>query len=305
MNDEKAIIKVAGVGGAGCNAVEHMIHEGVMGVEYICADTDSQSLIQSSAATKLQIASNLGSGDESSASIETAIAGRDRIVDVLRGADMAFIIAGMGGGTGTSAARVIAEVARYFGIFTVAVVTRPFESESKRMRIADEGLAELVQHVSSLIVISNEKLKKILGEQFSMPETFRYANTVLKIAVSSIADIINVPGIVGVDFGDVLQVMNNTGKGKIGFATATGVDRARMAAEQALKSPLLEDANLSEAYGVLANITASDSLELDEVYEVMNTIRKYASDYVVFGTAIDAGMEDRLRVTIFATGPGS
>jgi len=305
MNFEKAIIKVVGVGGAGCNAVEHMIREGVIGVEYICADTDSQSLKQSSAGTKFQIAPNLGSGDEPGVSIETAIAERDSIVDVLRGADMTFIIAGMGGGTGTGASTVVAEVARYLGIFTVAIVTRPFESEYQRLHSAEEGLAELVRHVDSMIVISNENLKKMLGEQFSMPEAYHYANTVLKIAASSIADIINMPGLVGVDFGDVFQVMNNTGKGMMGFATATGVDRARMATEQAVKSPLLEGANLSEAYGVLVNITASESLVLDEIYEVMNTVRKHASDYVVFGTASDAAMEDGLRVTIVATGLGN
>lgn len=305
MTVEKAIIKVVGVGGAGCNAVAYMIREGVMGVEYICADTDSQSLMQSSAGTKLQIAPNLGSGNDPSASIKTAIAERDRIVDVLRGADMVFIIAGMGGVTGTAVATMVAEVTHYLEIFTVAVVTRPFESESQRMRTAERGLAELVQHVSSLIVLSNEKLKKILGEQVSMPETFRYADTVLKIAVGSIADIINVPGIVGVDFGDVLQVMDKTGRGMMGVATVAGVDRARLATEQALKSPLLEGADLFRAYGLLVNITASSSLELDEIYEVMNTTRMYGPDHLVFGIAIDVGMNDGLRVTIFATSLGS
>lgn len=305
MNEEKAIFKVVGVGGAGSNAVEHMIREGVKGVEYICVDTDSLALKQSSAGTKLQIAPHLGSGDEPGASIETAIAERDRIAEALRGADMVFTIAGMGGTTGTGVAPVVAEVARHLEIFTVAVVTKPFESECERMRIAEGGLAELLQHVSSLIVISNDKLKIMLGEQCSMPEVYRYADTVFKIAISSIADIVNVPGIVGVDFADVLQVMDKTGRGMMGVATAAGVDRARLATEQALKSPMLEGADLFGAYGLLVNITSNSSIELDEIYEVMNTTRMYGPDHLVFGTAIDEGMKDVLRVTIFATSLGS
>lgn len=302
-----AVLKVIGVGGAGCNAVEHMIREGVTGVEYICADTDAQALKKSSASTKLQIAPSLGTEGEQSASLKTELAERDRILDALRGADLVFIIAGMGGGTGTSAANRVAEAASYLGILTVAIVTRPFESEGQRMRIAEDGIEELGQHVDSLIVISNEKLKGIIGEQVSMPEAFRNADTVLKVAVGSIAYIITVPGLIGVDFADVRTVMSETGMGMMGFATATGVDRARMAAEQALKSPLLEDANLSEAKGVLVNITASDSIQLDEIYEVMNTVRKFACQdaTLIFGTNSDAGMADRLRVTLFATGLGN
>lgn len=305
MNYETAIIKVVGVGGAGCNAVENMIREGVMGVEYICADTDSQSLMQSSAGTKLQIAPHLGLCNEPGVSIETVIAERDRIADVLRGANMVFIIAGMGGRVGTDASRVVAEITSCLGIFTVAVVTRPFESESQCMRIAEEGLAKLVQHVSSLIVFSNENLKERLGEQFSMPEAYRYADTVLKIAVGSIADIIKVPGMVGVDFADIRDVMDNTGKGLIGFAIARGADRALMATAQALKSLLFEGANPSRADGMLVIITASDSLELDEIYEVMDTIRIYGPDFCIFGTTFDEKMGDSLRVTLFAAGIGS
>ena len=299
---ENIIIKVVGVGGAGCHAVEHMIHDGMKGVEYICVDSDSTVLEQSSAGTKLLIVANLGSSDEMSAPIETAITERDRIINVLRGADMVFIIAGMGGNTGTYAARVVAELAyTYLEILTVAVVTSPFESENKRFHIAEEGLTELVQHIDSMIVLPNDKLKQMFAEQFNQPEFFRYADTTLKITVSSIADIINEPGLVGIDYSDVRVAMGNTGTGKVGFATTTGVDRACIAAEQALKSPLLEGCNLFGVYSFLVIFTASDIIRMHEIHEALEIIRSYDPDALFCGTSYEEGMGDSLRVTIIAT----
>ena len=301
------VIKVIGVGGAGGNAVEHMIREGVQGVEFICVNTDAQALNKSAADTKLQLGPGLGAGGKPEKARDLAQVERAQIAEMLAGAHMAFITAGMGGGTGTGAAPIIAEVARELGILTVAVVTKPFEYEGRRMSLAEQGLVELAMNVDSLIVILNEKLMEVLGEEVSMLEAFRAADNVLKNAVGGIAEIINVPGLVNVDFEDVRTVMGEMGKAMMGSATASGVDRARIAAEKAVASPLLEGIELSGAKGVLVNITANQSLGLKEVKEVMNTIRNYAAPdaTIIFGTVYDDGMEDQLRVTVVATGLGA
>ena len=300
------VIKVVGVGGAGGNAVEHMIREGVGGVEFICCNTDAQALSKSSADVKLQLGPGLGAGGKPEKARELAVLDRTRIAEALDGAHMVFITAGMGGGTGTGAGPIVAEVARELGILTVAVVTKPFEYEGKRKRVAEEGVAELARNVDSLIVILNEKLEEVLGDEVSMLEAFRAADNVLRNAVGGIAEIINVPGLVNVDFEDVRTVMGEMGKAMMGSATASGVDRARIAAEKAVASPLLEGIDLSGAKGVLVNITANQSLGLKEVKEVMNTIRNYAAPdaTIIFGTVYDDGMEDQLRVTVVATGLG-
>jgi len=300
------VIKVVGVGGAGGNAVDHMIREGVGGVEFICCNTDAQALKKSSAHVKLQLGPGLGAGGKPEKARELAVLDRERIADVLRGAHMVFITAGMGGGTGTGAGPVIAEVARELGILTVAVVTKPFEYEGKRKRLAEEGVTELARHVDSLIVILNEKLEEVLGEEISYLEAFKTADNVLRNAVGGIAEIINVPGLVNVDFEDVRTVMGEMGKAMMGSAVAAGVDRARVAAEEAVASPLLEGIELSGARGVLVNITASSTLGLREYKEVMKTIRQYTAPEatVICGTVFDEGMEDQLRVTVVATGLG-
>ncbi len=301
------VIKVIGVGGAGGNAVEHMIRECVQGVEFICVNTDVQALNKSAAGTKLQLGPGLGAGGKPEKARDLAQSERAQIADMLAGAHMVFITAGMGGGTGTGAAPVIAEVARELGILTVAVVTKPFEYEGRRMSLAEQGLVELAMNVDSLIVILNEKLMEVLGEEISMIDAFRAADNVLKNAVGGIAEIINVPGMVNVDFEDVRTVMGEMGKAMMGSATASGVDRARIAAERAVASPLLEGIELSGAKGVLVNITANQSLGLKEVKEVMNTIRNYAAPdaTIIFGTVYEDGMEDALRVTVVATGLGA
>ncbi len=302
------VIKVVGVGGAGGNAVDHMIREGVQGVEFICANTDSQALNRSDAHRKLQFGPGLGAGGKPEKARALADVERERIADALRGAHMAFITAGMGGGTGTGAAPVVAEVARELGILTVAVVTKPFEFENaKRMKVAEEGLAELSRHVDSLIVILNERLTDVLGEDISMIAAFKTADNVLRNAVGGIAEIINVPGLVNVDFEDVRTVMGVMGKAMMGSAAASGMDRARLAAEQAVASPLLEGIELSGARGVLVNISANSGLGMKEVREVMNTIRAYAAEdaHIIFGTVFDDAMEDNLRVTVVATGLGA
>ena len=302
------VIKVVGVGGAGGNAVEHMIREGVQGVEFICANTDAQALARSRAQRKLQFGPGLGAGGRPDMARALAELERDRIAEALHGAHMAFITAGMGGGTGTGAAPIVAEVARELGILTVAVVTKPFEFENaKRMKVAEEGLAELSRHVDSLIVILNERLSQVLGEDISMIEAFKTADNVLRNAVGGIAEIINVPGLVNVDFEDVRTVMAEMGKAMMGSATASGMDRARLAAEQAVASPLLEGIELSGARGVLVNISANSALGMKEVREVMNTIRAYAAEdaHIIFGTVFDDAMEDKLRVTVVATGLGA
>jgi cell division protein FtsZ len=302
------VIKVVGVGGAGGNAVDHMIREGVQGVEFICANTDAQSLNRSDAHQKLQFGPGLGAGGKPEKARALAELERERIADALRGAHMAFITAGMGGGTGTGAAPIVAEVARELGILTVAVVTKPFEFENaKRMQVAEQGLAELSRHVDSLIVILNERLTEVLGEDISMIAAFKTADNVLRNAVGGIAEIINVPGLVNVDFEDVRTVMGEMGKAMMGSAVAAGMDRARLAAEQAVASPLLEGIELSGARGVLVNISANSALGMREVREVMNTIRAYAAEdaHIIFGTVFDDAMEDNLRVTVVATGLGA
>jgi cell division protein FtsZ len=301
------IIKVIGVGGAGGNAVEHMIREGVQGVEFICANTDAQALKHMSAGVKLQLGPGLGAGGKPEVGREHALTVREQIADALRGAHMAFITAGMGGGTGTGAAPIVAEVARELGILTVAVVTKPFEYEGRRMTLADAGLKELEASVDSLIVVLNEKLMEVLGEDVSMTDAFRAADNVLKNAVGGIAEIINVNGHINVDFQDVRTVMGEMGKAMMGSGEAIGVDRARIAAENAVASPLLEGIELSGARGVLVNVTASRQVTMKEYKEVMSTIRQYTSSEatVICGLAYDEGMEDRVRVTVVATGLGA
>ena len=301
------VIKVIGVGGAGGNAVEHMIREGVQGVEFITVNTDSQALNKSSATTRLQLGPGLGAGGKPEKARDLAQVERNQIAEVLTGAHMVFITAGMGGGTGTGAAPVIAEVARELGILTVAVVTKPFDYEGRRMSLAEQGIVELAMNVDSLIVILNEKLMEVLGDEVSMIDAFHAADSVLKNAVGGIAEIINVPGLVNVDFEDVRTVMGEMGKAMMGSASASGVDRARIAAERAVASPLLEGIELSGARGVLVNITANQSLGLKEVKEVMNTIRNYAAAdaTIMFGSVCEESMEDQLRVTVIATGLGA
>ncbi|MCC7270025.1 MAG: cell division protein FtsZ, partial [Rhodocyclaceae bacterium] len=269
---------------------------------------DAQALNRSNAHQKLQFGPGLGAGGKPEKARALADVERERIADALRGAHMAFITAGMGGGTGTGAAPIVAEVARELGILTVAVVTKPFEFENaKRMKVAEEGLAELSRHVDSLIVILNERLTEVLGEDISMIAAFKTADNVLRNAVGGIAEIINVPGLVNVDFEDVRTVMGEMGKAMMGSAAASGMDRARLAAEQAVASPLLEGIELSGARGVLVNISANGNLGMKEVREVMNTIRAYAAEdaHIIFGTVFDDAMEDNLRVTVVATGLGA
>jgi cell division protein FtsZ len=306
--NEGAVIKVIGVGGCGGNAVEHMMTKTVPGVEFICANTDMQALKKSNAKVVLQIGSDitkgLGAGAKPEIGREAALEDRDSIAETIDGADMLFITAGMGGGTGTGAAPIIAEVAREMGILTVAVVTKPFAFEGKRAKVAQEGLEELSQYVDSLIVIPNEKLMDVLGEDVTVMEAYRAANDVLQNAVSGIAEIINCPGTVNVDFADVRTVMSEMGMAMMGSAEATGPNRARIAAEQAVASPLLEDVNLANARGVLVNITASSSFKMREYYDVMNTIKEFTAEdaTVIIGNVMDEEMGDNLRVTMVATG---
>ncbi len=302
------VIKVIGVGGAGGNAVEHMISRGVQGVEFICANTDHQALARSSATNIIQLGkTGLGAGSRPDAGRLAAEEARERIADALRGAHMVFITAGMGGGTGTGAAPLVAEVAKELGILTVAVVSKPFEFEGpRRAKLADAGLAELEERVHSLIIILNNKLEEVLGEDAEMHECFKAADDVLHNACAGIAEIINIPGLVNVDFEDVKTVMSEHGKAMMGTAVASGADRARIAAEQAVASPLLEGVDLSGARGVLVNITASSSLKMKETRIVMETIRGFAADdaTVIFGTVNDESMGEDLRVTVVATGLG-
>jgi len=308
--EEGAIIKVIGVGGCGGNAVEHMISRGLSGVDFICANTDAQALKRSTARTQLQLGSTLtrglGAGARPEIGRDAAMEDRDRVASMIDGADMLFITAGMGGGTGTGAAPVIADIAKSLGILTVAVVTRPFKFEGKRQRVAATGIEELTKKVDSLIVIPNDKLMDVLGEDVSVIDAYAAANDVLYGAVSGIAEVINNPGLVNVDFADVRTVMGEVGMAMMGSATSAGADRARVAAQQAVKSPLLEDVNLAGARGVLVNITASAGLKMKEYHEVMNTIKEFTAEdaMVIVGTVIEETMEDRLRVTMIATGLG-
>lgn len=302
------IIKVVGVGGAGGNAVQHMISRGVQGVEFICMNTDAQALKRSSASRVLQLGNTgLGAGAKPEVGRNCAESARDQIADSLRGAHMVFITAGMGGGTGTGAAPIVAQVAKEMGILTVGVVSKPFDFEgARRAKVAEHGSSELESSVDSLIVVLNEKLFEVMGDDAEMDKCFQCADDVLHNAVAGIAEIINVDGLVNVDFEDVKTVMGEQGKAMMGTATVSGVDRARLAAEQAVASPLLEGVDLSGARGVLVNITASRSLKLSETKEVMNTIRSYAAEdaTVIFGTVYDDSMSDALRVTVVATGLG-
>ena len=300
-------IKVIGVGGGGGNAVEHMIDRAVQGVEFICANTDAQALSRSPAHKTIQLGtSGLGAGSKPEKGREAAELAVDDIRTAIAGAHMLFITAGMGGGTGTGAAPVIARVAKEMGILTVGVVTKPFDWEGgRRMTNADNGLSELEANVDSLIVVLNEKLLDVLGDDITQDEAFAHANDVLKNAVGGIAEIINVPGHVNVDFEDVRTVMGEPGKAMMGTAVASGPDRARIAAEQAVACPLLEGIDLSGAKGVLVLITAAKgSLKLSESKLAMNTIRAYASAdaHVIYGTAYDDNLGDEVRVTVVATG---
>ena len=311
VNEQAAgpVIKVIGVGGAGGNAVDHMIEQGVEGVEFFAVNTDAQVLSRSKARNQIQLGtSGLGAGAKPEEARGVAQAERERLEELVAGAHMVFITAGMGGGTGTGAAPVIAEVARALGILTVAVVTKPFTWEgSKRMKIAETGIDELGPHVDSLIVILNDKLEEVLGDDVTQEDAFKAADDVLNNAVAGIAEIINQPGLVNVDFQDVRTVMSEQGMAMMGSAASSGVDRARIAAEQAIACPLLEGVNLAGARGVLVNITASrTSLKLRETKEVMNTIRGFAADdaTIIFGAVYDDPIGEELRVTVIATGLG-
>ena len=300
-------IKVIGVGGGGSNAVEHMISRHVQGVEFICANTDAQALSRSNASMTVQLGtSGLGAGSKPDKGREAAEAAADDIRQAIRGAHMLFITAGMGGGTGTGAAPVIARIAKDMGILTVGVVTKPFDWEGgRRLTNADAGLTELEANVDSLVVVLNEKLLEVLGDDITQEEAFAQANDVLKNAVGGIAEIINDYGFVNVDFEDVRTVMGEPGKAMMGTAAASGPDRARIAAEQAVACPLLEGIDLSGAKGVLVLVTASKgSLKLNESKEAMNTIRAYASPeaHTIYGAAYDDALGDEIRVTVVATG---
>ncbi|MAY38439.1 MULTISPECIES: cell division protein FtsZ [Spongiibacter] len=306
---QNAVIKVVGVGGGGGNAVKHMIANDVDGVDFICANTDAQALTDVMSKTVLQlgtaITKGLGAGANPEVGRQAAIEDRDRIAEALEGADMVFITAGMGGGTGTGGAPVVAEVARELGILTVAVVTKPFPFEGKkRMTVAEAGMRELRQHVDSLITIPNEKLLPVLGKNTSLLDAFKAANDVLLGAVQGIADLIIRPGMINVDFADVRTVMSEMGMAMMGSGIACGENRACEAAEAAIRSPLLEDVNLEGARGILVNITAGLDLSLGEFSDVGDTIKEFASEdaTVVVGTVIDPDMSDELRVTVVATG---
>lgn len=305
---KSTVIKVVGVGGAGGNAVAHMIGRGVQGVDFICANTDAQALSRTGAPVQIQLGkSGLGAGAKPAQGQAAAESARDQLREALQGANMVFITAGMGGGTGTGAGPVVAEIAKELGILTVAVVTKPFGFEgSKRMRMAEEGIEALSQHVHSLIVVLNEKLYDVMGEDATQDECFKNADDVLNNACAGIAEIINVDGNVNVDFEDVKTIMSEQGKAMMGTALASGIDRARVAAEEAIACPLLEGIDLNGARGVLVNITASRSLKMRETREIMDTIRGYAAEEatVIFGVAYDEAMGENLRVTVVATGLG-
>ena len=300
-------IKVIGVGGAGGNAVDHMIREGVQGVDFITANTDAQALSRCLAPTKVQLGkTGLGAGSKPEAGRAAAQESRDAIAAALEGAHMCFITAGMGGGTGTGAAPVVAEIAKEMGILTVAVVTKPFDFEN-RIRVAESGVEELSKQVDSLIVVLNDKLLEVYGDDAGFEDCFRSADNVLTSAVGGIAEIINVPGLVNVDFQDVRTAMAEMGRAMMGSAQASGLDRARIAAEQAAVSPLLEGTELSGARCVLINITASRTLKMSEVRDAVKTVQAFAASeaFVKYGTVFDENMEDRIRVTVVATGLGA
>jgi len=308
---ENAVIKVVGVGGGGGNAVQHMVKAGIEGVDFICLNTDAQALGSTQAKTTLQIGGNitkgLGAGANPEIGRQAAIEDRERIMEVIQGSDMLFITAGMGGGTGTGAAPIVAQIAKELGILTVSVVTKPFSFEGKkRMKSADEGINELTKHVDSLITIPNEKLLQVLGKSISLLDAFKSANDVLMGAVQGIAELITRPGLINVDFADVRTVMSEMGMAMMGSGVASGENRAREAAEAAVASPLLEDIDLTGARGILVNVTAGLDMAIGEFEEVGLAIKDFSSDEanVVVGTVIDPTLSDELRVTVVATGIG-
>ena len=308
---QNAIIKVIGVGGGGGNAVNHMVNSSIEGVEFICANTDAQALKNSPVKTVMQLGNNhtkgLGAGANPEVGRQAAIEDRERIQEVLAGSDMVFITAGMGGGTGTGAAPIVAEIAKEMGILTVAVVTKPFPFEGKKRQLtAEKGIEELALHVDSLITIPNEKLLHVLGKEMSLLNAFKAANDVLLGAVQGIAELITRPGLINVDFADVRTVMSEMGDAMMGTGSAKGECRAREAAEAAIHSPLLEDINVQGARGILVNITAGLDMSIGEFEEVGQAIREFASDdaNVVVGTVIDPDLADEMRVTVVATGLG-
>ncbi len=308
---QHAVIKVLGVGGGGGNAVAHMLASGIEGVDFICANTDSQALKKTSVKTSLQIGCNitkgLGAGANPEVGRQAAMEDRDRIQEVIEGTDMLFITAGMGGGTGTGAAPVVAQVARELGILTVAVVTKPFDMEGpKRLSIADQGIGDLAKYVDSLITIPNQKLLTVLGPETTLLDAFSAANQVLQGAVQGIAELITRPGLINVDFADVRTVMSEMGMAMMGTGEASGEDRATAAAEAAVSSPLLDDIDLSGAHGVLVNVTAGMDLSIGEFDTVGMIVKEFASDdaTVVVGTVIDPELNGRMRVTVVATGLG-
>ena len=308
---QNAVIKVLGVGGGGGNAVRHMVNCGLEGVDFICANTDAQALQSTNVRIPLQIGCNitkgLGAGADPEVGRQAAMEDRDRILEVIEGSDMLFITAGLGGGTGTGAAPVVAQVARELGILTVAIVTKPFHMEGKkRTLVAEQGIHDLGKYVDSLITIPNEKLLSVLGSETTLLDAFKAANEVLQGAVQGIAELITRPGLINVDFADVRTVMAEMGMAMMGSGSASGEDRAREAAEAAISSPLLEDINLQGARGILVNVTAGMDLAIGEFQMVGDTIKEYASDdaTVVIGTVIDPEMSNSIRVTVVATGLG-
>ncbi|MFA6302088.1 MAG: cell division protein FtsZ [Legionella sp.] len=311
QSDNNAVIKVVGVGGGGGNAVEHMVKENIDGVEFICANTDAQALRGSQAKIHIQLGDELtkglGAGANPQIGREAAEEDREHIREILTGADMVFITAGMGGGTGTGAAPVFAEIAKELGILTVAVVTKPFSFEGKQRALAaEDGIRRLAEHVDSLITIPNNKLLSVLGKNISLLNAFKAANNVLLGAVKGISDLITRPGLINVDFADVRTVMSEMGMAMMGTGSAVGEQRARQAAEAAIASPLLEDVNFSGARGILVNITAGLDMSIGEFEEVGDVVKEFISDdaTVVVGTVIDPEMTDELRVTVIVTGLG-
>ncbi len=305
---QKAIIKVVGVGGCGGNAVDHMIEKNVMGVEFMCINTDLQALKKSQASTIIQIGEiltkGLGAGSRPDTGKQAAIDDKEKIIEAIDGADMLFITAGMGGGTGTGATPVIAQIAKELGILTIAVVTKPFNFEGNRTQVAKEGISELVNYVDSLIVIPNEKLMGVLGEDVTFIDAFGAANDVLLSAVAGIAEIINSPGLINVDFADVKTVMSEMGMAMIGSGYAEGSDRGLISAKAAMACPLLEDVNLNNAKGILVNISASKDFKMKEYFEIMSVVKQYAAEdaNIIVGNVIDESIASGVRVTMVATG---
>ena len=305
---QEANIKVVGVGGCGGNAVDHMIDKNVMGVEFMCINTDLQALKKSQASSIIQIGElltkGLGAGSRPDTGKQAAIDDREKIIEAIDGADMLFITAGMGGGTGTGATPVIAQIAKELGILTIAVVTKPFDFEGSRSQVAKDGISELVNYVDSLIVIPNEKLMGVLGEDVTFIDAFGAANDVLLSAVAGIAEIINSPGLINVDFADVKTVMSEMGMAMIGSGYAEGSDRALISAKDAMACPLLEDVNLNNAKGILVNISASQDFKMKEYFEIMNVVKQYAAEdaNIIVGNVIDDSNASGIRVTMVATG---